>query len=343
MNTFVVEVQDPIVDLTRLTRSRPEGLSGFMRLRNEAEYLALSIDSWLPILDELVIVYNNCQDTTAEIVEEYAERYPNKIKAYHYVPVVYPPGSDGFLTETETSYHSFCNYSNFALLETTYACVVKIDGDLVIPDESIRAKVYQKYQQLRENRHQVQPLSGINIIPSPINGGGIKVPSSSKFCGLYGDLCMFFVDKSTYYIRRNAVEAMSFGEEKELLPRLFTYYHLKFARRDYGIANYSLDENRNSVYLPKTWVFLWFLRLLDLRLVLKEIEDALPYPDTTHWDLPQVNDYKWDAMRHLWQNTRSFGSLPGLLNEMLGHYQRNGNSFSRVLARILLKCRMFSK
>lgn len=59
----VLEVKEPIINFLS-EEERLEGISGFMRLRNEAEFLERSVDSWMPLLDELIIVYNNCQDIT---------------------------------------------------------------------------------------------------------------------------------------------------------------------------------------------------------------------------------------------------------------------------------------
>src|SRR5206468_7308345 len=58
---FVVRRSD-----LKVSQRRP-GISGYMRVRDEEQFLALAIESHLPFLDELVIVYNACTDRTPEI------------------------------------------------------------------------------------------------------------------------------------------------------------------------------------------------------------------------------------------------------------------------------------
>ncbi len=132
----IVVVDDPIIDFMSFdSKKREKGMSGFMRLRNEWEFLAQSIESWLPELDELVIVYNNCQDNTEEVVRCFVNKYPEKIKAYHYIPIVYPQGSEKYKKLNVNNPHSLVYYYNFALSKTTRQYAIKIDGDLIIPQK----------------------------------------------------------------------------------------------------------------------------------------------------------------------------------------------------------------
>lgn len=339
---FTRQITDPVVDFSRLNPEiRRPGLAGFMRLRNEGEYLAQSIESWLPVLDELIIVYNNCQDNTADIVEEYASRYPDKIKAFHYIPIVYPPGSEGFIQAEANSYHSLMNYYNFALTHTSTSWVVKIDGDLIIPDKATQELVRAKYYELQDgNNDWVQPLSGVNLIRQGKGGviGGYYCPSSSVFCGLYGDLGIFYVDETTYYIRakNGAVESLQLNHHT-ILPIIYAYYHLKFARRDFGIANYELGNNKNSVYLSKTWVFLWHLKLIKLEEILASINQALPMPPKENdWDMPIPTDYRKEAIQYFWNSYQSLGSIKLLLIEEWGYWCNRYRLF-RGINKVFLK------
>ena len=122
------------VDRTDLhVDSRAPGISGFMRLRNESQLLRIAIDSHLPHLDELILVYNNCDDDTPAICEDYAVRFPEKIRAIHYKPIVVPAGSPEYLNDgiPDQAEESLANYYNFTLCQTTRKIAVKIDGDHV--------------------------------------------------------------------------------------------------------------------------------------------------------------------------------------------------------------------
>ena len=50
-----------------------DGLSGFIRAKNEARFLSLCIDSCIDSLDELIVVYNDCSDDTEKILDEKIE------------------------------------------------------------------------------------------------------------------------------------------------------------------------------------------------------------------------------------------------------------------------------
>src|SRR5262249_21697516 len=110
-----------------------------MRLRNEEEFVALAIDSHLPFLDELVIVHNGCTDRTPEIVDDYARRFPDKVRAYWYEPEVHPYGTSEYQGLPPDSPHSLVNYYNYALCQTTRQVAVKIDGDHVAIPPAFRS------------------------------------------------------------------------------------------------------------------------------------------------------------------------------------------------------------
>jgi hypothetical protein len=50
--------------------NRKIGLSGLMRVKDDALTLEASIDSCIDGLDELIITYNDCTDNSAEIIEK---------------------------------------------------------------------------------------------------------------------------------------------------------------------------------------------------------------------------------------------------------------------------------
>lgn len=125
-----------IVDLSELKRERPVGISGLMRVKNGARWLALSIDTCIDALDELIICYQESTDETAAIVEQKRQQYPDKIKAYFYAPPVYAD----FLSEEDfwhayhlpkDSIHLLSNYYNYTLSKATYQYAMKIDADQI--------------------------------------------------------------------------------------------------------------------------------------------------------------------------------------------------------------------
>lgn len=128
--------EDYYVDMSFLKKEHPIGVSGLLRVKNDAEFLSDCIESCIDALDELVICYQDCRDNAPEIIREKQRKYPDKIKVYYYAPPVLCHG----LTEDEKKYvfslpdssiHKLCNYYNYTLSKATYRYAMKIDSDQI--------------------------------------------------------------------------------------------------------------------------------------------------------------------------------------------------------------------
>jgi glycosyltransferase involved in cell wall biosynthesis len=123
-------------------RKKP-GVSVILRLRNEEEYLEQALESIWPIFDEFVVVYNQCTDRTPEIVETFAGKDPQRFKAFHYLPPVYPPYSSEHRELPSTHVSSLDYYYNFALSRVSYRICTKWDGDMIAAPETLGRVVDQ--------------------------------------------------------------------------------------------------------------------------------------------------------------------------------------------------------
>lgn len=128
--------RDFIVDFEKIADARRNGVSGMMRVKNDAEFIEDSVLSCLDALDELVIVYNGCEDDSPTIIRRLAKSYPEKIRAFEYKPVVHSHNLDEqtferILKGGDTQVDTLANYNNYALSKTTYKYVLKIDADQV--------------------------------------------------------------------------------------------------------------------------------------------------------------------------------------------------------------------
>ena len=73
--------------------SRLAGIGAFMRIRNGADFLEATIRSHIGYFDEIVAVYNQCTDATPDILARLAAEYgPDRLRVFHYLPKVFPPG-----------------------------------------------------------------------------------------------------------------------------------------------------------------------------------------------------------------------------------------------------------
>lgn len=124
------------VDLKCINQNRKKGISGILRVKNDAEFLQICIESCIDALDELIIVYNDCSDNSPQLLKNIAQKYSNKIKLYNYLPHI----KSHALTENEylnlknnhiDSIHLLSNYYNYALSKTSYEYVMKIDADQI--------------------------------------------------------------------------------------------------------------------------------------------------------------------------------------------------------------------
>ena len=91
----------------------PQGISIIMRVKDEEDWIGLSIQSIRDIADEIVIVDNGSIDRTYEMLEEIAKKENNLIKLWR------KPELD------------HCALSNFALDQTTFRWIFRWDGDMV--------------------------------------------------------------------------------------------------------------------------------------------------------------------------------------------------------------------
>lgn len=127
---------DYMVDLSELERERLCGVSGLMRVKDEARWVAQSIDSCIDALDELIICYQESRDGTEEIIEQKRRQYPDKIRTFFYAPPVYAHNlsKEDFQYAVglpEDSIHLLSNYYNYTLLKARYRYAVKIDADQI--------------------------------------------------------------------------------------------------------------------------------------------------------------------------------------------------------------------
>lgn len=122
------------VDLSKIHLGRRRGVSGMMRVKNDGEFIESSVRSCIDALDELVIVYNDCSDNSAEEIEKMRKQYPDKIKVYNYLPRVSAwqlttKEVDGIKRGEVAPRNTLAGYYNFALSKTTCSHVMKIDAD----------------------------------------------------------------------------------------------------------------------------------------------------------------------------------------------------------------------
>ena len=99
-------------------------VSGIMRVKNDERFVERCVESCIDALDELIVVHNDCTDSSVNEINKMVARYPDKIKCYEYPYHIY--GMNITKEEYEIarnlpkdSPHLFSSYCNFALSKVT--------------------------------------------------------------------------------------------------------------------------------------------------------------------------------------------------------------------------------
>jgi hypothetical protein len=227
-------------------RRRP-GISLFMRIRNGAPFLEAAIRSHLPHVDEIVAVYNRCTDDTPQILSRLVGEFGSgRLRVFHYLPAVHPPGSQAHALEPADSPHSLVNYYNFALSRTRYSHAAKLDDDHVAIGPALAA-VTARLRAGGFPDDEMVCFSGPNLARDA--SGAIGVLAGEPFSG-NGDIGFFRVTADTYFVRDRRFERFRRGSLRRRF-RGFLYWHLKYLKDDLGFANYELAANPDSRYAAK--------------------------------------------------------------------------------------------
>lgn len=227
----------------RVEDRRP-GVSAFMRIRNGADWLEVSIRSHMPFFDEIVAVYNQCTDATPEILFSLQKEFgPDKLRVIHYQDQVHPPGSKGHAQTPPSSPNSLVNYYNFSLISTRCQYATKLDDDHLAIIEATQ-KVTDKLRNGTARSNTMFCFSGLNLFPD--SKGNLGILDSDPVSG-GGDIGFFPVTNQTYFAHDRRFERFRRGSLRREFAG-FLYWHLKYLKRDMGFGNYELDKNPQSRY-----------------------------------------------------------------------------------------------
>lgn len=226
---------------------RRPGISGFVRTRNGADFVAAAIRSHAAYVDEIVVVYNQCTDGTEAILAGLQDELgPEKLKIVHYLPRVFPPGSDEHVAEPADSPHSVVNYSNFALACTTRQVAFKIDDDHVAMDGPFARMAADVHRDgLAPGR--MACFSGINLARD--DQGRVGVFAATPLAG-NGDHGFFPVTPDAYFVHDRRYEDFRKRHFRRVFVG-FAYWHLKFLKAGLGFANYEISGGANRRFAKK--------------------------------------------------------------------------------------------
>ncbi|NOX41063.1 MAG: glycosyltransferase family 2 protein [Alphaproteobacteria bacterium] len=230
--------------------ARVPGISAFMRCRNGADFVEATIRSHLEYYDELVVVYNQCTDDTPNILARLVAEFGPKMRVFHYTDRVQPLGSAAHANTPGDSPESMVNYSNFALAQTRFQVVVKLDDDhLAIPREV--EKMVNAFRNGQVDMRFQHCFSGFNIARA--KDGTLGIPAFDPVVG-GGDHGYFVASEDTRFYYDKRFERFGRGEMRRRFAGFF-YWHLKYLKQGQGFVNYELNANPTSRYARKKQQF----------------------------------------------------------------------------------------
>jgi hypothetical protein len=113
-------------------KNKPHGISGYVRVKNEAQFLYESVASHMPWLDEVRICYMESTDRTEEVIDQLRRDFGySKVMAHSYRHDVAQPLTEEFKHMPDDSVNSFVYSSNWGLSYCNYSWVSKFEGDVI--------------------------------------------------------------------------------------------------------------------------------------------------------------------------------------------------------------------
>jgi len=232
--------------------NKKPGVSAILRLRNEADYLEQALNSILPFFDEFVIVYNQCSDRTPEIVEQFVSKDPQRVKAFHYLPEVFPQGSEQHRALPANHVSSMVHYANFGLSRVSYRGCALGDGDMIAAPDAL-GQVMDRLRSLepRTLSWWLSPwtlsywwFKGVNLWDQD---GKVFVLKSWPTSGSRKDHGFWPIGRR-YIFRKYRVSL--YLRTRWFIPTLvgFVFFHVKGMKKDRGIGVYQLEKNPNSPF-----------------------------------------------------------------------------------------------
>jgi len=120
------------IDLDAWRAPKPHGISGLFRLKNEADFMVMAIESHLPFLDEAVLLIQESADNTEALAAQMREKHGSeKIRIFKYPFSVHWIGTPEHFSLPENDLHTMMHLTNYGISKCRFSWVAKIEGDVI--------------------------------------------------------------------------------------------------------------------------------------------------------------------------------------------------------------------
>lgn len=224
------------IDINWFTEKKPMWISWIARLKNSDDFLEKIIESYIPYLDEIILINNLSEDNTEKICTRLLKKYPNKIKYFDYPYKVWWCSVDK--KYPTNSIYSMAYYTNWSFSKWKYKYIMRLDDD--------NLPIWKKWNEIRNYILRKKPNKyciywWLNILK---NKAKFFTYNKIPYSWLWWDHWIFPVSSKTYCIQKGYFEVLvswlwykRFG---------FSFFHLKFLRKWNWYLN---TDSKNSLLL----------------------------------------------------------------------------------------------
>ena len=215
-------------DFSFQAANRLPGVSAMLRVRNEASKIRCCLMSVLGIFDEIIVVDNNSDDGTREIVNGFKQEHDRtgKLRLFEYPFRVARCGTEHDDTP-EDSVHNLAYYYNWTVSQCTRRYICKWDADMVVRREE--RDVFKAFlDRLDGQEPRAVLLTGQSVYRDP-----------SGQCFLAAEDVMteprlFPFGSDNYYFKARHFERVRFAPSLPVEPYGggIVFYELKFVDED---------------------------------------------------------------------------------------------------------------
>jgi len=206
-----VEHCDYDIDLAEWRAPKPHGLSGCFRLRNECEQMWESVTSFLPFLDEAVLVVQPSDDCTVQLADQMASIYPT-VRVEYYPFEVHPIATPGHFDSPENSVHTMMHMSNWALSRCRYSWIAKVEGDVTALRDFARAR---KWIDTNRDGRAYIGFAVLNVA----GPGRVEFSATAPRNGGW-DEAVFNNDPQWHFVRNDKWETVNHHEHRDAMRNI---------------------------------------------------------------------------------------------------------------------------
>ncbi len=240
-----------------LLRSESKSVSAMVRVRNEQEFLAASVHSIAPFVDEVVILDNASTDATPDVVRALVGELPS-VRTFAYpfnVAKVGRENLDAVRGGHDASRRRLSSYYNWALRHCRFPFVLKWDADMVATDEfalaweswqtgpylsmSFRgANVHHDRAHLLASRSADPAVVGCGLAGNEVPSGALQMTHTDSEPRVFPRFLARYDDRLWWCERLSSPFTLS--RLGMLEPAASLYLHLKYCKK-FPHANHSAD------------------------------------------------------------------------------------------------------